>query len=78
MGLGDKMQIIREVRRISEDRIEIDIPEEFREKDVEILVFPIEVSKKKVRPKKKLRLTSYKCFGKKADFSRGDAYADDF
>jgi hypothetical protein len=78
MRQGDNMQIIREVRRINEDRIEIAVPKEFREKDVEILVFPLEVFKEKVRPKKKFHLTTYKCFGKKADFSRGDAYANEF
>ncbi|HLP47999.1 MAG TPA: hypothetical protein VK469_18795 [Candidatus Kapabacteria bacterium] len=72
------MQIIREIRRIKEDRIEIAVPKEFKEKDVEILVFPLEVFNKKVRPKKKFNLTTYKCFGKKADFSRGDAYANEF
>jgi hypothetical protein len=78
MRSGDKMQIIREVRRINEDRIEIDVPKEFRERDVEILVFPLDAFKERIRPKKKQRLTSYKCFGKKADFSRSDAYADKF
>ena len=70
------MQIIREIRKIYSDRIEIAVPKEFREKEVEILVFPLQNSKEEVHPKKKLQLTQYKCYGKKEDFSRNDAYDD--
>jgi hypothetical protein len=73
---GEKMQIIREIRKIDSDRIEIAVPKEFREKEVEILVFPLQNSKEGVRPKKKLQLTQYKCYGKKEGFSRNDAYDD--
>ena len=70
------MQIIREIRKIDSDRIEIAVPKEFREKEVEILVFPLQSFKEGVRPKSKLQLTRYKCYGKKEDFSRNDAYDD--
>jgi hypothetical protein len=73
---GDKMQIIREVRKINSDRIEIAVPKEFREREVEILVLPLDSFKKKVHQKKKLHLTQYECYGKKEDFSRADAYDD--
>ena len=72
------MQIIREVRTIHSDRIEIAVPREFREKEVEILVLPLDRFKEKASPKRKLTLTQYKCFGKKKDFSRDDAYDDGF
>ena len=75
------MNIIREVRTLNSDRIEIAVPKEFREKEVEILVFPLEGldrSEEKPWAKKKLQLTTYKCFGKKEDFSRNDAYDDRF
>lgn len=72
------MQIIREVRTIHSDRIEITVPREFREKEVEILVLPLKRFKEKPSPKGKLKLTQYKCFGKKTDFSRDDAYDDGF
>lgn len=72
------MQIIREVRTIQSDRIEIVVPREFREKEVEILVLPLDRFNEKVSPKRKLKLTQYKCFGKKKDFSREDAYDDRF
>jgi hypothetical protein len=68
------MQIFREIRTIHTDRIEIDVPEEFKEKEVEILVLPLEPNRQKARPRKPLRLTTYKCHGKKSDFSREDAY----
>ena len=72
------MQIIREVKTIHSDRIEIAIPREFREKEVEILILPLKRFKEKASPKGKLKLTQYKCFGKKTDFSRDDAYDDKF
>jgi|GEM_PF-1936793 len=73
------MQVIRELRRINNEKIEIKVPKEFIEKDVEILVFPVELFEEaKISQKKSLRMKSYKCFGKKADFSRGDAYANEF
>lgn len=72
------MQIIREVRTIHSDRIEIAVPGEFREKEVEILVLPLERFKENASPKRKLKLTQDKCFGKKKDFSRDDAYDDGF
>lgn len=35
------MQAIREIRRISSGTITLNIPEEFRERDVEIILLPI-------------------------------------
>jgi len=63
------MQIIREIRKIYSDRIEIAVPQRvLGRKEVEILVFPLQNSKEEVHPKKKLQLTQYKCYGKKKIF----------
>ena len=70
------MQIFREFRTIHSERIEIEVPGEFKEKEVEILVLPLAPIQQKARIRKELHLTTYKCHGKKSDFSREDAYAD--
>jgi hypothetical protein len=73
-----KMQVIREFREIDSDEIVIKIPLYFKEKKVEIIVLPadVETPQKKAAPPQKIPLTTYKCFGKKKDFTRSDAYDD--
>ena len=70
------MQVIREFREIDSDEIVIKIPRSFKERKVEIIVLPFEIPTKKETSSKKLSLTTYKCYGKKRDFSRSDAYED--
>lgn len=70
------MQMIREYREIDSDEIVIKIPRSFRERRVEVIVLPFEIPDKAEVPAKELSLTTYKCHGKKRDFSRSDAYAD--
>lgn len=70
------MNVIREIREVDTETIEIKLPEDFRERKLEIIVFPLEESRKKSFSKKELKLTSYKCYGKKHDFTRSDAYND--
>ena len=41
------MKVLREIREVKSDSIEIKLPEEFREKTLEIIVFPLEETKKK-------------------------------
>jgi len=71
-----KMQVIREFREIDSDEIVIKIPYSFKEKKVEIIVLPLDAETivKKIPSPKKLPLTTYKCYGKKKDFTRSDAY----
>ncbi|MGE5342534.1 MAG: hypothetical protein ACM3SY_13750 [Candidatus Omnitrophota bacterium] len=68
------MHIIREIRTINADSIKITIPHEFKAKEVEILILPLENVRKKRHPGKKFQFTTFKCNGKKMDFSRDDAY----
>jgi hypothetical protein len=70
------MNVLREIRRIDSTTIEIRLPAEFVKKEVEIIVFPVEKSEPKHLTQPDLQLTSYKCFGKKKNFSRIDAYND--
>ncbi len=41
------MNVLREIREAKSDIIEIKLPEEFREKTLEIIVFPLEETQKK-------------------------------
>lgn len=68
------MTVLREIREAKTDRLEITLPAEFKKKKLEIIIFPIEETKKKRAPRKELNLTTYKCYGKKRDFTRKDAY----
>jgi hypothetical protein len=52
------------------------IPDPGSEKKVEIIVLPAEASSKQEFSLKEFLLTTYKCFGKKRDFTRSDAYED--
>ncbi len=40
------MELIREIREIKSDKITLNIPQEFRRKTVEILIFPLDKSVK--------------------------------
>lgn len=71
---GVRMQVIREFREIVSDEIIIKIPKSFKEKRVEIIILPAEKIVEKETVLKKIHLTTYKCNGKKKDFSRVDAY----
>jgi hypothetical protein len=46
LDLEKTMAVIREIRDIDSDRIVIELPEAFRKKRVEILVFPLEGGEK--------------------------------
>jgi hypothetical protein len=70
------MTVLREIREVETNKLEITLPDEFKKKKLEIIIFPIEETKKKLAPRKKLNLTTYKCYGKKRDFTRKDAYND--
>lgn len=70
------MNVLREIREVNSDIIEIKVPEEFKEKKLEIIVFPLEEADRKFTTRKKRNLTIYKCYGKKKNFSRDDAYYD--
>ena len=70
------MQVIREFREIDSDEIVIKIPHSFTEKKVEIIVLPAATPPKQKSSSKEFSLTSYKCCGKKRDFTRSDAYED--
>jgi hypothetical protein len=70
------MQMIREFKEINSDEIVIKIPRSFREKRVEVIVLPVESSDRKTSPSKGFQLTTYKCYGKKKDFIRADAYEE--
>jgi hypothetical protein len=70
------MQVIREFREIDSDEIVIKIPRSFTEKKVEIIVLPAETPSKQEFSSKEFPLTTYKCYGKKRDFTRSDAYED--
>ena len=54
----------------------LDIPLEYLNKRIEILVLPFEAEEKPEQPSKHLRLTTFHCGGKLCDFTRGDAYRD--
>jgi len=70
------MQVIREFREIDSDEIVIKIPHFFTEKKVEIIVLPAATPPKQKSSSKEFSLTTYKCYGKKRDFTRSDAYED--
>ncbi len=70
------MNVIREIRKVDTDTIEIKLPEDFRERELEIIVFPLEEREQDSFSQGELKLTSYKCYGKKQDFNRSDAYND--
>ena len=72
------MNVFREIREVNSDIIEIKVPAEFKEKKLEIIVFPLEEADRKFTPRKKRILTTYKCYGKKKGFSRVDAYHERF
>ena len=71
-----RMQVIREFREIVSDEIVIKIPRSFTEKRVEIIVLPAAATPKQESASKEISLNTYKCFGKKRDFTRSDAYED--
>jgi hypothetical protein len=68
------MQLIREFRKIDSDEIVIKIPRSFKEKSVEVIILPAEVPEKRNSISKGFKLTTYRCSGKKRDFTRADAY----
>jgi hypothetical protein len=68
------MQVIREFREIDSDEIVIKVPRSFTEKKVEIIVLPAAATSEREFSSKEFPLTTYKCFGKKRDFTRSDAY----
>lgn len=70
------MQVIREFREIDSDEIVIKIPRSFTEKKVEIIVLPAATPPKQESSSKEFSLTTYKCYGKKKDFTRSNAYED--
>ncbi len=70
------MQVIREFREIDSDEIVIKIPRFFTEKKVEIIVLPAAPPHRQKSFSKDFSLTTYKCYGKKRDFTRSDAYED--
>jgi hypothetical protein len=41
----NKMEFIREIRRVEDNTITIQLPENYRDKEVEVLVLPFEDSK---------------------------------
>jgi hypothetical protein len=71
-----KMQMIREFKEINSDEIVIKIPRSFKEKRVEVIVLPAELPDRKTSLSKGFQLTTYKCYGKKKDFTRADAYEE--
>jgi hypothetical protein len=68
--------MIREFRDVEADEIVIKIPRSFKEKRVEVIVLPAVEPDKKTSPSKGFPLTTYKCYGKKRDFTRADAYEE--
>ncbi len=54
----------------------LDIPPEYLNRRIEILVLPFEAEEKPEPPQKLLRLTTFHCGGKLRDFTRGDAYRE--
>jgi hypothetical protein len=54
----------------------LDIPSEYLNRRIEILVLPFEAEDTPEQPQKHLRLTTFHCGGKLRDFTRGDAYRE--
>lgn len=52
------MEFIREIKKIETNTITIDLPQEYRDQEVEILVLPL----KKELKEKTIRSTSFKSF----------------
>ena len=69
--------MLREIMKISTDFITIRIPDDLRNKEVELLILPIDeivpLQKNIVR---KLQLTTFKCKKLLRDYTRGDAYLE--
>ncbi len=56
------MKIIREVRKVSENEIIIKIPKEFLDKEVEIILYPVETENKKFADflRKSIKIENFK------------------
>lgn len=69
--------MIREIMNISTDFITIKIPDDLKNKEVELLILPID-EKQPVQKSlvKKLQLTTFKCKKLLRDFTREDAYLE--
>ncbi len=54
----------------------LDIPSEYLNRHIEILVLPFETEEKAEQPPTQLRLSTFHCGGKLCDFTRGGAYRE--
>ena len=56
------MKIIREVRKVSENEIIIKIPKEFLDKEVEMILYPVETENKKFADflRKSIKIENFK------------------
>lgn len=72
------MQAYREIIHSSRLNNVVNLPPGLKNRKVELIVLPADGLEEKASPGRKLKLTQYKCFGKKTDFSREDAYDERF
>jgi hypothetical protein len=69
--------MLREVIIPHERRYVLSIPPEYLHRTVEILVLPFDENiPRQADTSQEFRLTTFRCGGKRRDFTRGDAYRD--
>ena len=72
------MQAYREFIHSSQLDNVVNLPPGLKNREVELIVLPTDGFEEKTSLGRKLKLTQYKCFGKKTDFSKEDAYDERF
>lgn len=78
-SFGGKMKIIREIRKVSENEkneITIKIPKEFLDKEVEIILYPVETENKKFADflRKSIKIENFKMPSRKERNARQSLY----
>ncbi len=69
--------MLREIIIPDINKYVIHIPDEYLHKRIEILILPFNNEIREIK-KREIRLTTFKCGGKLRDFTREDAYREDF
>jgi hypothetical protein len=69
--------MLREIIVPDTNQYVIQIPDEYLHKRIEILILPFNNELCKIK-KREIRLTTFKCGGKLRDFTREDAYRENF